>query len=123
MFKTVHRHMKFVDLVIASVFKLAATVAATLARRAAPYLEPGETATADEIGAALIAVGRILQGEARALDRAEQDHSIEVKHERRLRQARKDDAKALYRKLLKVRKTLESYGRGMAALAVGKESR
>ncbi len=119
MFKTVFRHMKFVDKVIASVFTLAGTVATTLARRAAPYLEPGETATADEFTAVLVAVGRILGGEARLLRRAERAHSREVNNERRLRQELKKDAKALYRKLLKVRKTLEAYGRGMAALAVG----
>ena len=119
MFKTVFRHMKFVDDVVASVFTLAATVALTLARRAEPFLQPGETATAAELGAAVIAVGRILEGEAQALRLAERAHSREVGNERRLRQARKDDAATLYRKLLKVRKTLESYGRGMAALAAG----
>ncbi len=119
MFKTVFRHMKFVDAVIASVFGLAGTVAATLARRAAPYLAPGETATAGEFAAVLTAVGRILEGEARLLRRAERAHSREVNNERRLRQDFKDATKALYRKLLKVRKTLESFGRGMAALAVG----
>ncbi len=119
MFKTVLRHMEFVDKVIASEFKLAGTAAATLARRAAPYLEPGETATAGEFTTVLVAVGRILQGEARALRRAAGAHRREVNNERRLRGDFKDHTKALYRKLLKVRKTLESFGRGMAALAVG----
>ncbi len=119
MFKTVSRHMRFVDGVVASVFAFAADVASILARRAEPFLRPGETATDVELRAALVAVGRILEGEAEALLQAEGRHSREVKQERRLRQARKDDAATLYRKLLKVRKTLESYGRGMAELAVG----
>ena len=119
MFKTVTRHLRFVGAVVASALSLFELVGEKIARRVKPFLQEGEEVTGTELSAAVLAVARILEGEAAELVEADRVHSTELGKERNLRKRRKDDAAALYRRLYHLRQTLEAYGRGMAEKTVG----
>lgn len=119
MFTEVTTHLRFVDDIIASVKEFAHTVASAFVRRVSPYLDEGDALSATDVIRVQTGTVRLIEGRAVEVREAEKAHRIELRKEKSIRKQRDREAKQLYNALLKLRRTFEGFGAGMAELVLG----
>lgn len=122
MLKTVSKVLRFVPDVVASVRTFATEVAEIHRRQAAEVLTDGESFSAEMLAWFQIVWLRLLERGRDEVEAAEKVYRKELRKETLIRERRDLEVGALYRLLLRVRKTFEAIGRGTAALFLGLDS-
>lgn len=123
MFRTVTRHLSYLDGVIASVRQLGDMVSKSYERQVSAILQAGETFSASWLTFFQVTVARLMQHRSDVLQDAERVHRAALRKLTRSRN-RRDSARGVLRDtLLRVRTTVDgAHGRGTADLFIGLEA-
>jgi len=121
MFKTVTQKLRFARTVVTRTKGFAPKMAQAFFQRASNHLQEGEELHLDCISLIQLVVGRMIEFARRQLERGETLHRQALRLETQIRARRDRFTEDLYQALLKTRKTVEGFGRGMSERFLGLE--
>ncbi len=121
MFKTITNKLRFARTVVTRVKGFAPKMARSFLQRASEHLREGEQLHLECISLIQVVIGRMIEFARHQLEKTETWHRNALRLEMQIRARRDRFAEELYQVLLKARKTVEGFGRGMSERFLGLE--